>query len=457
MRHAVISNYLLKSASCLNHMRFIMKKIVQSSFNFLASLNVTIFTISAIVLLTLLQLAGTKYQTAYNWQWLKTLASIDLFHSRFFIAFSLLFALNLLTCCIKQLQKTVRILKDTPKPLDNILINSLPAIERFRLNDFDESPQNLSKAISDHFRKPVTVRDSSQELCFYAEKGRYTHLAFYLAHLSILTLVIGMMLSTQGYHYSLDIAKNQIIDPLVVVDGKKNRVALDFGLSCNDFRTSAQKTTGHGGSKKEEEYKSTLSILKNGKKIKTRVVDYGTSLQHEGFDIYQDRFDKKIRYARIKTITKDGKDHIFEVKKNERFKLPGSVTTLRPIRLKSDTLQLKSSHSPAKLWISNNPASFSGAELNDYQFSLIEYFYKETTSLKIIRDPGKGIVWGSVLSMLAGFGIMFFCSHKKIWAIVQKKDNGCAITLGGTSTKNLQSLKETIRNISNEIKEERQS
>ena len=438
-------------------MRFTMKKIVQSSFNFLASLNVAIFTISAIVLLTLLQLAGTKYQTAYNWQWLKTLVSIDLFHSKLFIILAALFALNLLTCCIKQLQKTVRILKDTPRPLDDILINSLPAIEQFRLNDFDKSPQNVSKAISDHFRKPVTVRDSSQELCFYAEKGRYTHLAFYLAHLSILTLVIGMMLSTQGYHYSLDISKNQIIDPLVVVDGKKSRVALDFGLSCDDFSTSTHKTAGHGGSKKEEEYKSTLSILKNGKKIKTRVVDYGTPLQYEGFDIYQDRFDKKIRYARIKTITKDSKDHIFEVKKNERFKLPGSKITIRPKRLKSDTVQLESSFPQAKLWVSSNPARFSEAKLNDYQFSLIEYFYKETISLKIIRDPGKGIVWGSVLSMLAGFSIMFFCSHKRLWAIVQKKDNGCSVTLGGTSTKNLQSLKEIICNISNEIKEERQS
>ena len=436
-------------------MRCTMKKIVQSSFNFLASLNVAIVTISAIVLLTLLQLAGTKYQTTYNWQWLKTLASIDLFHSKLFLILAALFALNLLTCCIKQLQKTVRILKDAPKPLDIISINSLPAIERFRLNDFDESPQNVSKTISDHFRKPVTVRDSSQEICFYAEKGRFTHLAFYLAHLSILTLVIGMMLSTQGYHYSFDIAKKQIIDPLVVVDGKKSRIALGFGLSCDDFSTSPHKTAGQGGSK-EEEYKSTLSILKNGKKIKTRVVDYGTPLQHEGFDIYQDRFDKKIRYARIKTTTKDGKAHIFEVKKNERLKLPGSKITARPKRLKSDTVQLESSSPRAKLWISSNPARFSEAGLNDYQFSLVEYFYKETTSLKVIRDPGKGIVWGSVLSMLAGFGIMFFCSHRKIWALVQKNDSGCSVILGGTSTKNLYSLKETISTIGNELRDKHQ-
>ena len=73
---------------CLTHStglagKLHMKKISKNIFNFLASINVAIFAISSIVLLTLLQLAGAKYQTVYkDWQWLKTLASIDFFQSK---------------------------------------------------------------------------------------------------------------------------------------------------------------------------------------------------------------------------------------------------------------------------------------------------------------------------------------------------------------------------------------
>jgi cytochrome c biogenesis protein ResB len=82
-----------------------------------------------------------------------------------------------------------------------------------------------------------------------------------------------------------------------------------------------------------------------------------------------------------------------------------------------------------------------------------EFFFKDFISLKAIQDPGQTVVWYSFLSMMAGFSVMFFFSYTRIWARVEKKGDECVITLGGTATKNLDSLKKAINTLHAVLKE----
>jgi cytochrome c biogenesis protein ResB len=125
---------------------------------------------------------------------------------------------------------------------------------------------------------------------------------------------------------------------------------------------------------------------------------------------------------------------------------------IRAAAFRENSLQLLSLSPPDRLWISHTPARFLQVALSGYQFSLSGFSSTEMTNLRIVNDPGKGIVWYSFLSMIAGFCIMFFLSHRRIWAMIEARDNRCEVKMGCTSTKNPQSMQETLNLIARETK-----
>lgn len=426
-----------------------MRRLLKYFFNFLASMNVAIFILSAIAILSILQAAGEKLVTNFGyWKWFKIITSIDFYHTKGFIALLILFGSNLIACSLKRLPKTINVLRYSSKELDEGIAASVPLVKRFKARDYTKSSEALSSTIAKHFKKPTFVKEEGGRLNLYAERGRYTHVGFYLAHLSILVIVIGVMLSTMGYEYSFEIRKGQVFDPLIVRDSEGRKKSLDFSLLCEDI-----KTTNYQGTSQVERHQSTLTILNDGEKIKTQVVDFGHSLRYQGIDIYQDRFSRKVKYAKIKVVSRDKGSEVYEVKSGSNFKLGDTGVSVMATRFRSNSLQLRSGSSPAKLWISHDPVRFSDKRLKDYQFSLVEILRKEETSLKVISDPGKGMVWCSFLSMVLGFGITFFLSHQRVWARVEGGEDECTVTLAGSASKDLHTIEELFNDIHHKFSE----
>ena len=426
-----------------------MRKLLNKIFDFLSSIMLTIFVLSAVTGFIVLQICGQKIQSLFkDLEWLKAVAAIDFFHSTAFVLLLMVFCVNLLACCVQHLRRTIELFNGAKDQPEDTLFDKLPVVQTVTAADFESASEKVSGAFAAFFKKTAPVKDSPGQRWFYAERGRYTTLGFYLAHLSILTLVIGVIISLRGYHYTFDIAKGAKMDPLAIEDSKKNRIELDFGLQCDDakviFRTGTNKIDHH---------ESTLSILKNGTPVKTQLVDFGHPLHYEGVDIYQNLFNKSVRYARIKVTAKNGSVNVFEIKKGGSFTLSDSGITIQGPTFQNDSIELKSFAPGASLWITRNPARFSSPPLNDYEFVFQEFFFKDLISLKAIRDPGQTVVWYSFLSMMAGFSVMFFFSYTRIWARVEKKGDECVITLGGTATKNLDSLKKAINALHTVLKE----
>ena len=426
-----------------------MRKILTTIFNQLASLNLTIIVLSAISLLIGLQLVAPKLQPVFkDAQWITEAASTDFFRSRLFIFFLIIFCINLITCCIKHLNKTVTLFRLSSLVRENVESASWIISEVIENKDSGTLVKNLTDAMTRHFKKPVLLKGASGIQSLISERGRYVPLAFYLAHVSILTLVIGVIISLRGYTYYIDIAVGQVINPLVIFDTKQHEKRFDFALACEDF-----KTLYYTGTNKEMKHESTLSIVKEGKKVKTQVVDYGTSLRYSTIDIFQNRFVNRIPRANIQVVTPQGEKLLYEVKNGEIFRLPGSNLPIRAAGFRENSLQLLSFSPPDRLWISASPVRFFQAALSGYQFSLVKFTYTDMTNLKVIYDPGKAWVWYSFLSMIAGFFIMFFFSQRYIWATLKEQENRIVIRLGGTSTKNPQAIRQTLESITRELKE----
>jgi cytochrome c biogenesis protein len=424
-----------------------MKKIFGAIASFLASINLTIILLSVATLIFILQIAQEKLVLAFpSWKWLAAIGQFDFYHSRGFFVLFALFCANLVACTFKRLPRTIAILKSSPRIPDDAFIASMNGSPEVEVDGSQLSREKLQAVISAHFSRLHVIKDDGGRLCFYAEKGRYTHLGFYLAHVCILLIAIGTILSTLGFQYSFDVTKGQLLDPLVVRDATRQEKALDFSLQCNDL-----KTVSYGESSKLKKHQSTLTILKNGVAVKTLDVDFGTHLTYNGVDIYQDRFSKTINYAKIEVRDMNGKQQEYELKVGESFSAGNAGEKLRLTRISKDSVQLRSLSSTASLWITRTPAQFKESQLQGYQFSLIELLQKETTSLKAIYDPGQGLIWYSFIAMIAGFSICFFLSHQRLWVKVDMQEGRTRVVLAGAATKNQNAFIDILSNIKDEL------
>jgi len=430
-----------------------MKKILKYFISFFSSINLTIVLLAVLAVFFTAQAANKPLLALFkSWTWLSAIAKVDIYHSWWFIFLLVLFCLNLVACCINRLPKTLAFIKVPAGEPGDGMMDELPVVKRFTIKEGIASGEKLRTLLSSHFRKIKTVGQGERHLYLFAEKGKYAHLGFYFAHLSILFMVLGVMLSTRGYEYSFEMREGQILDPLVVRDDRGERKVFDFSLLCEDSETIYYQDRSE-----VMKHQSTLAILRDGEKVKTQLVDFSRPLVYSGIDIYQDRFSRIIRYAKVKVVSKSGEVQVHEVKSGGRFKLSdsGIVITAWKIKSRTNAVQLKSSLSSSKLSVSNTPVSFFDKRLRDYQFSLVEIFKKESTSLKIIKDPGKGVIWYSFLIMVLGFSITFFFFHQKVWAKVEEKGGECIITLAGSANKNLRAIEEIFNSIQSELSEEK--
>ena len=424
-----------------------MKKIFGAIVSFLASINLTIILLSVATLIFILQIAQDKLVFYFpSWQWLSAAGKFDFYHSRGFFVLFALFCINLIGCTLKRLPRTIAVLKSSSKELDETLRTSLPICETVAVSDYQAARQTLLAMVAGYFKKTGIIREDGDRLHLFTEKGRYSHAGFYLAHLCLLFLALGTMLSATGFQYSFEVTKNQLLDPLVVRDTGRQEKALDFSLLCNDL-----KTISYGESSKLKKHQSTLSIIKNGATVATQEVDFATPLHYNGIDIYQDRFSKTIPYAKIKIIAPDNQQSTHELKLGDSFAAGTAGVRIRVTRLRPDGVQLKTLTLPETLGVAQSPVQFRQAPLQGYWFSLMEITQKESTTLKAIYDPGKDLIWYSFILMVAGFSICFFCSHQRVWVKVEIIGGGCSVTLAGAATKNLREVSELIMAIKNSL------
>ncbi len=419
-----------------------MKKHLKKALHCASSINLTIILLCLIGLLVLIQNSVQIVpKAATAWPILKNLTSSNLF-----VGLLILFCVNLLACSLTHLLSTIKTAKAARQTPYDAALENMPIKKSFSCNASDTVLERLTASVSRRIHAPACHTDTDGADWISVEQGRFASIGFYLAHLSLLSLVIGVILSTQGFHYLIDIGKNQTIDPLLVVDNNKNRINLGFGLHCETFsvphQPGSQETVGH---------QSTLSILEDGKKTRTKTITFGNPLNYSGISIYQNRFSREIKHARIVITAPDKGQHIVEVKNGQTFTVPGTRIPVRATSFKKESLQLISLAPRARLWISKNTGAFTEPDLKKYRFTLQGFFTREMTNLKIIKDPGRILVWYGFLSMIAGFGIMFFYSHRRLLIKTTSGPDGTSIVIGASATKNRAAFKKRIAHIQQDI------
>jgi cytochrome c biogenesis protein len=400
------------------------------------------------------------------------LGFMDMYHSWWFVAFLILFSINIVICSLDRLPRIWRLIKEPLAPLaedrlEKLTINRQVVIK----GKLDNVKDIVTHAIKGSgFNYSETKEEHGYQ--FLSQKGNYSRLGVYITHFSILIVLIGAVIGTRfGFRGQLNLPEGSVSD--VVYSSNGMPVPLDFEIRCDNFDAEF-----YNHSDMPKEYRSWLTIIKNGKEVLHKSIVVNDPLTYEGITFYQsnygtitERLERGIFIFQI--VPKDTNPYILRLRLGDTFEIAGTNISGKIIDF-SPALRIDDNgraftyteqlNNPAALidFSESGKHKFSGWILKRYpetwqlpdgsRVEFIDYWGVQFTGLQVRRDPGVWVVYLGCITISIGLFIAFFMSHRKLWVKIVEEKNNTKIIVGATANKNRPSFERKIDKILSIIK-----
>ena len=459
-----------------------IKSLFYNIFRFFASIRLAIILL---ILIACTSIIGTvilqnatpdQYKALYSIKTYKVMNSLGLFdfyRSIWFVLLLIMLSLNLLFCSIKRLPSVIRLISKY-----NIIKeeDALKNMSQFWYHkgdmEFKKLITKIEKSLTKTFSKPKSI-SKKESYFFYADKGKYNSLGAYVTHFSIITILIGALLgSIFGFRGNMNIPEGKAKDT-VFLRGSFTPKKLDFKVRCDNFNV----TYYPNGSPKE--YKSILTILKDGKELFTKDIRVNHPLKYEGFYFYQSSFgtvNNECTLVFLVSSKKDNFEKTYEVKEREKFVITEKnievyINKFIPDFVMDENKKVisrsKEPNNPAvhitikekgvnkgNQWLFSKFPDFHETGTGDLKYQLVDIKLKNFTGLQVTKDPGLWVVWSGCTFLVLGMILAFYYPHRRIWVKVEKGDKKNHVFIGGTSNRNPWDFKREFLNVINNIKKE---
>lgn len=442
------------------------KDFIDAAWEFCTSLRLSIvlFILIASVLIT-----GTfipqgedaqKAQAVYaakTWNLLDSLGAFDIYHTWWFSALLLCLGLNLLACTIHRLPGVWERFTTRRPSLDDAVLLNAHWKDEFPLRKGETADAAVARAgvlLKERFGGYITTTEGGG-VSLWHEKGRLSRIAFLAVHASLLIILVGSIVSSaagkDGFVY---IPEGSEVDwfNLRIPGGGIIRHELPFSVRCDKF---VFEKFADG---RPKSYRSTLTVLENGKKLYTTDIAVNTPLEQGDFRFYQSSYQPdpggKVFTVEI-TESATGKKAVGTARRGGEIAIAGGAFEL-------DARYLVVEYNPdfgsfgdairiarepregerTEFWIfkrfpqfdaKNRPAAFSLAYLSSNE--------AYATGLQVSRDPGTFYVFLGSAIMLIGLFAAFFMSHRQVWVAVRKD----RIVVAAAASRNPRGLEPRVR------------
>ena len=208
----------------------------------------------------------------------------DMYHSWWFQLLLLLLICNIVACSIDRLAATWKVIfpKETTFKLSTY--QKLKQKESFTDSRRPEELESEFTAVFTREFGPPKIEKTDQGFSLFAEKWRWTRLGVYIVHSSILFLIAGAMIGSMfGFDGYVNIPEGERADHVQIRNTGRSQ-HLGFEIQCNKFSLSTYKN----GAPKE--YRSSLTILENGKPVLTKDIIVNDPLRYKGISIFQSSY-----------------------------------------------------------------------------------------------------------------------------------------------------------------------
>lgn len=373
-----------------------------------------------------------------------------LYQSFWYVGLLILFALNILVCTLTRL---------SPK-LKRIFSPRL-VTEPDKLAALKTSGHLHKKSASSHAHQAVTeelkrrhyrIREKSADGRTYllARKKAFGLFGSDIVHLGLLIILAGGIISGgSGQKNDLSFSEGETLSV-----PKAN-----FQVRLDSFETEFYENG------QVKDWKSTLTVLEDGNKVKTKTVEVNHPLAHKGFMFYQSSYgyDWQNPTLEIWAKEKDAEDYAGRVRlrMGERTALNGSGLEIMALQFFPDFIIGENSQISTRSMLPNNPAVylegwrgesrvFSGwifakfpefprmhsAEETDLSFELKDYQGGQISVIQATRDPGAALIWFGCGFVMLGLGLAFYWPPQEIKIIIEPREKKTEIFAGGLASRN---------------------
>ncbi|MGD2023894.1 MAG: cytochrome c biogenesis protein ResB [Desulfobacterales bacterium] len=388
------------------------------------------------------------------------LGLFDMYHSWWFRALILLLVGNIVICSIDRLQATWKII---------FVRNPRFNITRYRqlknkvdyndAGDADQLKNRYQPVIARRFRYH-RVEDTDDGFAIYGESGRWTRLGVYVVHFSVVLLLIGGLIgSIFGFDGFVNIAEGESVKSIRLTNSGQT-IPLGFEVRCDDFNVEFYDS----GTPKE--FRSRLTILKQGKEVVQKDIIVNDPLRYEGISFYQSSYGSMTPNEVLLNFTSRATGKIFSQK------AAINIPVVIPENLGTFVLKKYTQHAnfrgqnigEAFIGVLNPPNSspvevtlplrfprFDRMRKGEVVIAIADFLPRYYTGLQVSSDPGVWVVYVGFILMIIGIYITFFMSHQQICVEVTSKGKKSRVMVAGTSNKNKIGMQKKVTGLSERL------
>ena len=388
------------------------------------------------------------------------LGLFDMYHSWWFRALILLLVCNILICSIDRLKATWKIIFVRHPRFNIARYRQLKSKDEFKDDAEAAHLKDLYLSVLSRRFRYHRTEETDKGFAIYAEKGRLTRLGVYVVHLSVVVLLIGGLIgSIFGYEGFVNLAPG---DSARTIQLRNNNqiLPLGFDIRCDDFKVEFYET----GAPKE--FRSSLSILKEGKVVRQKDIIVNDPLHYEGISFFQASYGNLPPTEVILKFTSQATGMIYNHKAaiGKPVVIPENLGTFS---LKNFTRQADfKGHNIGEAFIgeltppNGHPVevtlplkfpSFDKMRKGQVFIAVGDFVPRYYTGLQVSRDPGVWVVYSGFILMIIGIYITFFMSHQQICVEVSALDQKSQVMVAGTANKNKMGMQKKVTQLADRL------
>ena len=405
----------------------------------------------------------------------------DMYHAWWFQLLLFLLIANIVVCSIDRLSATWKLVFPKKKTFNPDRFEKVKEKQTF---SDKRSPGEVESVVTTFATRKIgspKVEKLKDGFILFAEKWRWTRLGVYIVHFSVILLIVGAIIgSLFGYKSFTTIPEGESVDQVRLRNNGRMQ-PLGFSIRCDDFFVSFHDT----GAPKE--FRSSLTILENGKPVMSKDVVMNHPLKYRGISIFQHSYgeiepEKRPAHGLSMeeihlnfTVKVSGMVYKRKVEIGKAVDIPEGYGrfTLMEFRPSADFrgqdigaalfgVLSPPEGEPVEVLLPLHFPNFDKMRGGDVVISVADQ-KKETfspakkedkryyTGLEINKDPGVWVVYSGFIFMIAGCFVTFFMSHQQFCIKVTRRKNGSSIAVMGIANRNKLGMQRKVEAFAKQI------
>lgn len=420
----------------------------------------------------------SKLQAAYSPQTLQFLDRIgltDVFHSWWFLTLLTLVSLSIVFVSVERFPNAWRFYARPYRKTDANFRRANPYKTELPIRNAEQGLNAAERALS-KLHWPVQRITGEDGTSLYAEKSRFSVMAVYVIHASLLLIFAGGIVDGFfGFGGFIALHKGQTGNVIELRTGGNK--TLPFSVKCY---SAGQENYADGSPKK---WWSKLAVVEDGKEVASKEIVVNDPLVYKGLRFFQASYwidSKKVDALRLTAVNQAGASQPIELGMGQPVDVdPNTSVALAEyisdafvrdgqVFKKSDDIENiafgldvlnRATGANTRVWLLPAQGAIVGGENLSYRFagptSAKDIDFPAVTGLEVSHEPGQWLVWGGCILMVAGLFVAFYMVHMRVWVTAVPNAAGqLVLWVGGTANKNKDRFEQKFEEVINEVRGE---